>query len=110
VFIRSTRLSASTRGHLYLAAIPLAVMVISRAMSELDDIMADRMAELARLDASIAAQRERLATLAVRGAPEPPPTRDPEPGACYDCDQPAVARTPSGVPVCADHDPAVRLT
>ena len=121
-FPLNSRLSPSARGQLYLAAIPLAVMVIGRALVEVEELIAARVSELAQLDAALAATRQRL-TAAIRldmpedvgGAAGPieadgywnPPNPDSPP--CHFCELISEARTPSGVPVCNLHDPAVKL-
>lgn len=120
----NSRLSPSARGQLYLAAVPLAVMVIARAMSEIEDLIADKISELAQLDAAVAARRQRLehAIPTIRipedtgGAAGPlvdhwgPDDEGKPPCERPGCPRPSSTLTPSGVPVCADHDPAVRLS
>lgn len=117
-FPLNSRLSPSARGHLYLAAIPLAVVVIGRALVEVEELIAARLSELAQVDAALAATKQRLTAQAIRvEMPEDtggaagfwnPPNPDSPP--CHFCDLVSESRTPSGVPVCNLHDPAVKLS
>jgi hypothetical protein len=82
------RMRPSSRGQLLLAAIPLATMVITRALSQLEDLIESRIATLAGLDARIEAREAALGVLA-RYAPADPPaepaassTVRPEPTRC----------------------------
>lgn len=117
----NSRLSPSARGQLYLAAIPLAVMVISRALVEVEDLICAKVSELAQLDAAVAASKQRLGGLLLKvpedvGGAAAGPLVDhwgPEDAGvdpCHFCERPSRTFTASGVPVCEGHDPAVRLS
>lgn len=71
-------LSPQVRGRLFLAAVPLACVVIGRAMADVEAILSDRVAELAALDATIQARRRTLYTLPPTPGEPPPPAAAPE--------------------------------
>lgn len=85
----TTKLHPATRGQLLLAAIPLATIVITRALAQLEELIEQRVAHLTGLDARIAAREAALGVL-VKYAPDPgSSTIQPDPEATY-------ATTPAG--------------
>lgn len=117
------KLAPAVRGQLCLAAIPLAVLVITRALGEVEDLIAARITELAALDAGIAARRAQLATTITTPTPGDAPEPEAPTGGlvdhwgsipegtspCWECDDPATMISGSGLFCCAAHDPTVRL-
>lgn len=74
----SARLSPSLRGQLFLAAVPLACIVIGRALAELEELLASKVTELASLESRIGSRRSQLEVLVLR-VPDEAPTESPAP-------------------------------
>lgn len=88
-----SRMSPGTRSSFWLACVPLACLVIGRALTELESVVADRITELAGLDARIASSRAHMhaLTITVPDPDGPPPIFVEQRGVCIErgCSNPA---------------------